>query len=361
MTADGGTPGSGGFGGGPHQLPPVTGGGPDWAALAEANEREHRRRRLRLRIGAGALGVALIGGLVAAAVALSGPSDRPGTGSAPAVTAQPDGPASDSPGPSDSASASPSPSASASASPSGSAQPSGPASAPAGAKSTDGPAAPPNAPAPTLPGLTLGGSASVGSTAGHTGPTLVLHGFADGWADSGSPVVDTSRSFTVSAVVRNNAPTGGRAVVSQGSDSYYSFYLGRDDWGTHNQWVFKVQTAAGAQDNTTYQAFSTAAGAATTGRWTLLTGVYDAGAKKITLYVDGVLQQTTAVQGVWQTTGGLQLGRVRYKNTWSDFWDGAISDVQVWNQALPATAVAQLNGSGGTSAGTAAERAWLLP
>ncbi|MFG2694673.1 LamG-like jellyroll fold domain-containing protein [Kitasatospora sp. NPDC048407] len=93
----------------------------------------------------------------------------------------------------------------------------------------------------------------------------------------------------------------------------------------------------------------------------MLTGSYDAGSKKITLYVNGVLQQTTAVQGVWQTTGGLQLGRVRYKNTWSDFWDGAISDVQVWDQALPATAVARLNGSGGTDAGTAAKRSWLLP
>ncbi|MFJ8439984.1 LamG domain-containing protein [Kitasatospora griseola] len=360
MTADGGTPGPGGFGGRPsYQLPPVTSAAPDWAALAEANEREHRRRRLRLQIGAGALGVALIGGAVATAVALSGPSDNPKNASAPAVTAQPDGPASGAP----SADPGPGPSdpASASASASGSAQPSGSASARTGAKPTGSATGKPNAPAPTLPGLTLGGGAAVGGTAGHTGPTLVLHGNADGWADSGSPVVDTSRSFTVSAVVRNNAPTGGRAVVTQGSDSYYSFYLGRDDWGAHNQWVFKVQTTAGAQDNTTYQAFSTAAGVATTGQWTLLTGVYDAGAKKITLYVNGVLQETTPVQGVWQTTGGLQLGRVRYKNTWSDFWDGAIADVQVWDQALPATAVAQLNGSGGTGAGTTAKRSWLLP
>ncbi|MFF0389490.1 LamG domain-containing protein [Kitasatospora sp. NPDC004615] len=360
MTADGGIPGPGGSGGGPYHLPTVTSAAPDWAALAEANENEHRRRRLRLRIGAGALGVVLIGGVVATAVAMSGPSDEPKTSSAPAVTIQPDGPTdapttAPSPGPSDSASASASPSAS------GSAQPSGSASAGNSAKPSGSAGGKPNGPAATLPGMTLGGGTAIGSTAGHNGPTLTLHGNTDGWADSGSPVIDTSRSFTVSAMVRNNAPAGGRAVVTQGNDSYYSFYLGRDDWGTHNQWVFKVQTAAGAQDNTTYQAFSTAAGAATTGQWTLLTGIYDAGSKKITLYVNGVLQQTTAVQGVWQTTGGLQLGRVRYKNTWSDFWDGAISDVQVWDQALPATAVARLNGSGGTDAGTAAKRSWLLP
>ncbi|GLW53371.1 LamG domain-containing protein [Kitasatospora phosalacinea] len=207
--------------------------------------------------------------------------------------------------------------------------------------------------------MVLGGGATIGRAEGRTGPAMTLYGNAVGWADSQAPVVDTTRSFTVSAMVRNNAPTGGRAVVTQGGDSYYSFYLGRDYWGTHNQWVFKVQTAAGAQDSTTYQAFSTAP--ATTGRWTLLTGVYDASAKKILLYVDGRLQQSTPVTGIWQTTGGLQLGRVRYQSQWTDFWDGAISDVQVWDRALPASAVGRLQGSGGTTAGTAPDRSWLLP
>ncbi|MFC7179903.1 LamG domain-containing protein, partial [Kitasatospora paranensis] len=203
------------------------------------------------------------------------------------------------------------------------------------------------------------GSAVIGPTEGHDGPTLVLHGDGGSYAATAGPVVDTSRSFTVSAMVRNNAPTGGRAVVTQGSGSYYSFYLGRDYWGTHNQWVFKVQTAAGGEDNTTYQAFST--GQATTGQWTLLTGVYDASTRRIQLYVDGTLAQTTAVKGIWQTSGPLEFGRTRYKGAWSDFWDGAIADVQVWNQALPAARVSQLRNSRGASAGTAPAAGWLLP
>ncbi|MGW4802570.1 LamG domain-containing protein [Kitasatospora sp. NPDC004272] len=306
MSADGGRPGPGG----PVHLPPVSSATPDWAALAEAREQEVRRRRL-LRIGGGALAVAVIGGLVAGALVLTRSSgdDRVGPGAT--------------------------------------------ASAPreSGGKATGAPA--------TLPGMVLGGSTTIGRTEGHDGPTLVLHGTATGWADSQAPVVDTTRSFTVSAVVRNNAPTGGRAVVTQGTDTYYSFYLGRDYWGTRNQWVFKVQSAAGAQDTTTFQAFSTTR--ATTGQWTLLTGVYDADAKKITLYVDGVPQQTTAVSGIWDTTGGLQIGRVRYKSKWTDYWDGAISNVQLWDQALPAGAVDALKGSGGTTAGTTAEHSWLLP
>ncbi|MFE1321255.1 LamG domain-containing protein [Kitasatospora phosalacinea] len=316
---------------------------PDRAAFAEAREREERRRRA-LRAGGSALAVAVVAGLVAGALLLTRPSTTPLA--VPTGTAQPDGPA---PAPSATA-----PSATAPTGPSSS--PSGsPSTAPTASRSGKQPAGTPAA----LPGMVLGGGATIGRAEGRTGPAMTLYGNAVGWADSQTPVVDTTRSFTVSAMVRNNAPTGGRAVVTQGGDSSYSFYLGRDYRGTHDQWVFKVQTAAGAQDSTTYQAFSTAP--ATTGRWTLLTGVYDASAKKILLYVNGQLQQSTPVTGIWQTTGGLQLGRVRHQSQWTDFWDGAIADVQVWDRALSASAVGRLQGSGGTTAGTAPERSWLLP
>ncbi|GAA4857261.1 LamG domain-containing protein [Kitasatospora terrestris] len=356
MSDGGGVPGGGtpGWGG---QLPTVTSAAPDWAALAEANEREHRRKRL-WKIGGGAAAVLVVGALVATALAVS----RPGGGerhdaAAPTapVSAAPDGPAPDSAAPSASASgpasAPASPGASASASPSGSPRPGKSASAPAGA----------TAPAPPaqLAGLTLGAGASVGTADGHRGPTLDLHGSADGNAQSGAPLVDTGKSFTVSAVVRNNAPTGARAVISQGTGGYYSFYLGRDYWGEHNQWVFKIQSAAGNDDRNVRQAFSTAT--ATTGQWLLLTGVYDAGSKKISLYVNGALQQTTAVPGIWQTGGPTQIGRTRWKDQWTDNWDGAIADLQIWNQALAADAVGRLNASGGTSAGAPAAYSWLLP
>ncbi|WP_099900958.1 LamG domain-containing protein [Streptomyces sp. TLI_171] len=331
----------------------MTSSTPDWAALADAREREERRRRL-LRIGGGAVVVTVVGGLVAAALVLTRPSGTPGAQPAPSVTLQPDGTAAPTPADSPVPSAQPSAGGSASSSPTASGSPS------ASGKGTGKPSAGKTSAVPgTLPGMLLGSGTALGPTEGHSGPTMVLYGNGIGWADSQTPVVDTTRSFTVSALVRNNAPTGGRAVITQGSDSYYSFYLGRDYWGTHNQWVFKVQTAAGAQDNTTYQAFGT--GTATTGQWTLLTGVYDASAKKILLYVNGTLQQSTPVTGIWQTTGGLQLGRVRYKSAWSDFWDGAIADVQIWEQALPGAAVAKLHSSGGTSAGPAAGHSWLMP
>ncbi|GAA2824220.1 hypothetical protein GCM10010441_55830 [Kitasatospora paracochleata] len=345
--------------GAPAYLPPVTSAAPDWAALAAENERQHKRRRM-LRIGGAAAAVVVVGALVATAIAVAGPDHgKPVAGPSVDRSANPDGPATPDPG-----AASPAASASASGSPS--ASPTGTPDASASGKPTagkPGSSATPGAgaqPAPGLPGLTLANGAAVGPTDGHTGPTLITRAAnGDGYAQSPGPLVDTSKSFTVSAVVRNNAPSGGRAIITQGSEGYYSFYLGRDYWDTHNQWVFKIQSAAGNDDHNVRQAFSTAP--ATTGQWLLLTGVYDATAKKISLYVNGVLQQTTSIPGIWQTNGPTQIGRTKYKGTWTDYWDGSIADVQIWNQALPAGSVSQLQASGGASAGTPAAHSWLLP
>jgi hypothetical protein len=184
----------------------------------------------------------------------------------------------------------------------------------------------------------LGAAAQAGPVDGHTGPALTLHGQPDGYAEANSVVLDTCKSFTVSAVVRNDAPTGGRAAVSQGGDGFFSYYLGRDFWGDHNQWVFKVQTAAA--DSSSREVLSTAP--ATTGQWTTLTGVYDAQGKTISLYVDGVLAQTTQVPGILSTNGPIEIGRARFKGQWVDSWSGAIADVQIWERPLAPDIVAQL-------------------
>lgn len=339
--------------GGPQQrpayLPPVSnvpvGNSTDWEALALRNQQEDQRR-LRLKIGGGVIGVLLVGGMVAGALALQQPRGGRTAASGPSRPAV---------------------AASSSAGGSASGAAGGPA---AGASPLADPGSPTASPTASRPAevadssgrhpLSPGPGAVVGPTDGYSGQTLVLNSSPDAYAESSSALVDTGKSFTVSAMVRNNAPTGGRSVISQGSDSYYSFDLGRDYWANHNQWVFKVQTAAGAQDNTTYQAFSKTP--ATTGQWTRLTGVYDASAKKISLYVDGQLAQSIAVKGIWHTSGPLQVGRVRYKSAWCDDWDGAISDVQVWGQALPAARIAQLgSGGAGGSGGVPPTAGWLLP
>ncbi|GAA2139573.1 hypothetical protein GCM10009760_22020 [Kitasatospora kazusensis] len=308
----GGQNGSGGWGAAGYQ-PGTGGGGPDWAAMAEANERQVRRKRL-LRVGIGAAGVLALAGVVGIAVALQGSGGgKPSAGGLPV------------------------------------------ASAPAGTKAGPSSAAPSTGAPEGGKGLRLGVSAEVGAVDGHSGPALTLHGVHDGYAEVKSGVIDTAKSFTVSAVVSNSAAAQPKAAVSQGSDGFFSLYLGREDSSSadHDRWVFKVQTAA--QTGKSVMALS--AGPAAAGRWTTLTGVYDAKAKAITLYVDGAPAQTVPVPGILVTNGPIEIGRARYKAHWADFWEGSIADVQVWDQPLSPDRVAQVAKTG--SADVPAHATWL--
>lgn len=205
--------------------------------------------------------------------------------------------------------------------------------------------------------LLLGASAQVGAIDGRGGPALTLHGHSDGYAEAKAGSIDTSASFTVSAEVRNDALSAPKAAVSQGGDGFFSLYLGREDSSsaTRNRWVFKVQTAAEAGKS--IMALSN--GQATEGRWTALTGVYDAAAGTVSLYVDGAPAQSLPVPGILASSGPVEIGRARYKSHWVDFWDGAIADVQVWDRPLSADQVAQLAGSG--SVDVPARASWLRP
>lgn len=308
----GGQDGNGGWGGNsgwgaPGYESGMTGGAPDWAAMAEANEREARKKRL-LRIGIGLVSALALAGIVVVAVAMQGSGDKK-----PSADQLPTG--------SNSAGAA-----------------CVPPSAMASKGGTD---------------LRLGASAQVGTVDGHSGLALTLRGAPDGYAEVNSVVVNTCTSFTISAVARNNAPQEPRAVVSQGSDGFFSFYLGRDFSGTHNQWVFKVQTAA--QSGKAVEALST--GPATTGQWTTLTGVYDAKAGTISLYVDGVLAKTSPVSGIVSTNGPIEIGRARFKSHWVDSWDGSIADVQVWDRPLAPNVVAQVAKT--RSANVSARATWF--
>lgn len=315
--------------GGPVQPPFVhrPPSGPDWSALADRHAEEaSRRRRSWLTIGAvcGAFVLGTLTGGIAVKASESGPASgtvASGQSSAPAAS-----------------------DASSAGTPS-SAAPTGPTATAPGA---------PTAPLP--PGVQrlddadgqdpLGASAAAQIRPRNGSKVLLLPGSAAGYAATAAPVVDTGRSFSVSAWVVNKAATGGRAVVSQGDGAEFSFDLGRDYWPKHNMWVFKVQTAAGGQDGTTYAVYSKAN--ASVNAWVQLTGTYDAASRTIALYVNGVLQSSIRITGIWQTSGPLQLGRNRYKGQWSDFWDGTIAHVQVWDRALTATeAAGQLHDKSG--------------
>ncbi len=72
----------------------------------------------------------------------------------------------------------------------------------------------------------------------------------------------------------------------------------------------------------------------TTGTWYHLVGVYDAGAKNISLYVNGALQQTVSYMTAWRAPLHTVIGRGKFNGTGADFVSGAIDDVWMFNRVL---------------------------
>ncbi|MFE9804602.1 LamG-like jellyroll fold domain-containing protein [Streptomyces goshikiensis] len=213
----------------------------------------------------------------------------------------------------------------------------------AGASAADAPGAvpgSPGAPPASLP-ASLAGAYTWGTDAVH-GKVLQLNG-TTGYAATTGPGLNTSADFSVSAWVKLGSTAANSAFVSQsdgagnanGFQLYYSSGARAWAFGRHNDGTASTSFSA---------AYSTGA-TPTAGRWTHLTGVYDADAKQLYLYVDGKLAGQKAFSGtVWNATGGVQIGRRLYQSSYGEYVNGAVSDVRLYQSALPAANTAATGG-----------------
>ena len=179
------------------------------------------------------------------------------------------------------------------------------------------------------------GAGATWTAAGRSGSAMSFNGSANGWVDAKAPAVDTAKSFTVSAWV-NVASVGATTVntaVSQSGNVGTAFYL-QEHFG---RWKFQMtqQDVAISPGETTASLAPAAAN-----NWTHLTGVFDKAAGTMKLYVDGVLQATTAHTVTWSATKPTQVGHARYNNVRVDFFNGRIDEVRTYRRALSAAEVA---------------------
>ncbi|MGP4004888.1 LamG-like jellyroll fold domain-containing protein, partial [Streptomyces sp. 8N706] len=125
-----------------------------------------------------------------------------------------------------------------------------------------------------------GGGARLGA-AGKVGTGLKLNG-TSAYAATAGPVVDTTKSFSVSAWVKLDNKNVNHTFLSQagtrasGFQLYYSKH--------YDKWVFNRHVK---DTDDTEIARSMSSETAQTGVWTHLAGVYDASAKKVQLFVNG--------------------------------------------------------------------------
>jgi alpha-L-arabinofuranosidase len=210
---------------------------------------------------------------------------------------------------------------------------------------------------------TLRGAATWG--AGVQGKAALVTDGASGFADAGPGVIDTAQSFSINAWVKLDRIGGYQTVVSVDGSQVSGFFFGlRDDTRRFAFVKLPADQAAGAP------AFPSSTFDPVAGQWYQLTGVHDADAGTLALYVNGRLEATTPAPAKWTAAGSLVIGRGRFGGNPVDFVDGTIDDVRVYTGVLPAPEVARLasqgswrfdEGSGTTAAddSTAAQPATL--
>ncbi|MFI2763474.1 LamG domain-containing protein [Streptomyces echinatus] len=158
-----------------------------------------------------------------------------------------------------------------------------------------------------------------------------------GYAATGGPVLETRSSYTLSAWTRvNPGQTGTATVLSQDGGTYTPFYLSYNLDGS-GAWSMRTLTLNG-----TTRSWSTVRAKQPTPRgvWTHVAAVYDGETNKVGLYLNGVLQAETDAGTPWAASGALQIGRARWLGENTDYFNGSVDEVAVWQRALGDTEIA---------------------
>lgn len=174
----------------------------------------------------------------------------------------------------------------------------------------------------------VGSALSLNGTSARSATTSATVTYPNISAGTSVPV-RTDASFTVTARVKLATTTGvtGQQVAVAASGNLTSAYtLGYD--GPANKWRF---TMAGSDAASPALRSANSVAAPTAGKWTHLTGVYDATTKKLTLYVNGVAQPSSEpLVGGFNTTGPVTIGKRKWNGADDGFFNGLLDDVQVY-------------------------------
>ncbi|MEV7447950.1 LamG-like jellyroll fold domain-containing protein [Streptomyces nigra] len=157
------------------------------------------------------------------------------------------------------------------------------------------------------------------------------------YLSTASAVLDTTKSFTVSAWARLEKKDVNYTVLSQAGTNASGFQLYYST--AYNAWVFNRHQTDVA-DPVIVRSIGDRPPVLKA--WTHLAGVYDAAAQTVQLYVNGVPQgkPTAFTATPWKASGALQVGRLWASATGKENFAGTIDEVQVWSRALADTEVA---------------------
>ncbi|MEW2065737.1 LamG domain-containing protein [Streptomyces sp. NPDC007346] len=155
------------------------------------------------------------------------------------------------------------------------------------------------------------------------------------------PVIDTRASYTVAAWVRIDDPTRNATVVGQDGVNRSPFLLSYEH--TLKKWSFREANADAPAGGTWSYKSVVSKNPAVPKVWTHLAGVFNAVDNTISFYVNGGLQGTTEFTTPWAANGPLQIGRVHWSGTYTDYFPGVIDEAAVWQEALTGVQIAREN------------------
>ncbi|MEU0204785.1 LamG-like jellyroll fold domain-containing protein [Streptomyces canus] len=146
---------------------------------------------------------------------------------------------------------------------------------------------------------------------------------------TGAAVLDTTNSFTVSAWARLTAKDHISTVATQSGTRAGSFQIYYSQ--SLDRWVFNRYSA-----DTDTPAITRAQSLRppVVGAWTHLMGVYDQNKKQLRFYVNGRLQSTADYTTPWAAKGSFEVGRMKATGAYTDYFEGDIDQVQVWNRVV---------------------------
>ncbi|WP_156178976.1 LamG domain-containing protein [Saccharothrix sp. ST-888] len=215
---------------------------------------------------------------------------------------------------------------------------------------------------PFAAGATLGGTATIDTAGGIFGGALSLDG-TTGYAEARNTPLRTGESFTLAGWVLPAAtPTRDMTVFSLAGANGNSAVVVR--W---NAAAGRWQVELADSDSSTPTRTSVTGTPARS--WTHLAVVYDAFASRVTLYVNGRVENFVCADGdstctsrvatasavrpfesyaaAPHTYSGLQIGRRVTAGAWGEFFSGEIDDVWAYQGVLGGTQIALLASKGG--------------
>ncbi|KUO13921.1 LamG domain-containing protein [Streptomyces sp. DSM 15324] len=166
-------------------------------------------------------------------------------------------------------------------------------------------------------------------------------GTTESYLDASETVLDTARSFSVSAWVRPTALDKDMTVISQDGTGEPGFTFGYD--ASAQTWKFAVPVDD-VDSLGEWKAVSTGV-TPVKDQWVLLTGVYDAQKStgpELQLYINKDLKGSATRRSTWKSYGPLQIGRATAKSGYRDNFTGDLAEVRVFDRVLPAAQVAEL-------------------